>query len=144
MYIGQKLIWTKIWRRLFEINHEGGVMNWIICHAHIRSILNNLLDMGFIETMGRPRKKSERKNSTGHPLPVSSKLKTTLSEVCFGTPKYPCFWSKRPPFGGHHSRYIDLSFEFSMALDVYWLHTKQIIDWLKYVSTTYDWIIFNS
>ena len=43
--------------------------------------------MGFIETMGRPRKKSKRKNSTGHPQPVSSKLKTTLSEAYFEAPK---------------------------------------------------------
>ena len=54
---------------------------------HIRSILNNLLDMGFIETMGRPRKKSERKNSTEHPRSVPSKLKTTLSEAYFEAPK---------------------------------------------------------
>ena len=49
--------------------------------------LNNLLDMGFIETMGRPRKKSERKNSTEHPRSVPSKLKTTLSEAYFEAPK---------------------------------------------------------
>ena len=49
--------------------------------------LNNLLDMGFIETMGRPRKKSERKNSTEHPQSVPSKLKTTLSEAYFEAPK---------------------------------------------------------
>ena len=49
--------------------------------------LNNLLDMGFIETMGRPRKKSERKSSTGHPQSVPLKLKTTLSEAYFEAPK---------------------------------------------------------
>ena len=50
-------------------------------------MLDNLLDMGFIETMGRPRKKSERKNSTEHPRSVPSKLKTTLSEAYFEAPK---------------------------------------------------------
>ena len=49
--------------------------------------LDNLLDMGFIETIGRPRKKSERKNSTEHPRSVPSKLKTTLSEAYFEAPK---------------------------------------------------------
>ena len=43
--------------------------------------------MGFIETMGRLRKKSERKHSTEHPLSVPSKLKTTLSEAYFEAPK---------------------------------------------------------
>ena len=62
-------------------------MNSKVRPYHIRSILNNLLDMGFIETMGRPRKKSERKNSTGHPQSVPLKLKTTLSEAYFEAPK---------------------------------------------------------
>ena len=53
-------------------------MNSKVRPYHIHSILYNLLDMGFIETMGRPRKKYKRKNSTGHPQSVSSKLKTTL------------------------------------------------------------------
>ena len=38
---------------------RGGFMNSKVRPYHIHSILNNLLDMGFIETMGRPRKKSE-------------------------------------------------------------------------------------
>ena len=43
--------------------------------------------MGFIDTMGRPGKESDGKNSTGHPLTVPSKLKTTLSEAYFEAPK---------------------------------------------------------
>ena len=66
---------------------RGGFFNSKVRPYHIHSILNNLLDMGFIETMGRPRKKSERKISTGHPQSVSSKLKTTLSEAYFEAPK---------------------------------------------------------
>jgi len=62
-------------------------MNSKVRPYHIVAPLNNLLDMGFIETMGRPRKKSERKISTGHPRSVSSKLKTTLSEAYFEAPK---------------------------------------------------------
>ena len=62
-------------------------MNSKACRTHMHPSLNNLLDMGFIETMGRPRKKSERKISTGHPRSVSSKLKTTLSEAYFEAPK---------------------------------------------------------
>ena len=62
-------------------------MNSKVRPYHIHSILDNLLDMGFIETMGRPRKKSERKNSTEHPRSVPSKLKTTLSEAYFEAPK---------------------------------------------------------
>ena len=77
-------------------SYEGGYLRSILREGffnskvrpyHIRSILNNLLDMGFIETMGRPRKKSERKNSTGHPQSVPLKLKTTLSEAYFEAPK---------------------------------------------------------
>ena len=49
--------------------------------------LDNLLDMGFIETKSRPILFSERKNSTGHPQSVFSKLKTTLSEAYFEAPK---------------------------------------------------------
>ena len=62
-------------------------MNSKGCRTHMHPSLNNLLDMGFIETMGRPRKKSERKNSTEHPRSVPSKLKTTLSEAYFEAPK---------------------------------------------------------
>ena len=42
-------------------------MNSKVRPYHIVAPLNNLLDMGFIETMGRPRKKSERKKLHGTP-----------------------------------------------------------------------------
>ena len=102
---------------LTSILRGGGFMNWNIYPSHIHPSLNNLLDMGFIETMGRPRKKSERKNSTKHPQSVASKLKTTLSEACFETSKY-LGWPRSKPKMALRINYHD--FHVCFMSSVYW------------------------
>ncbi len=62
-------------------------MNSNVCRAHMHPSLNNLFAGDLIYIKTRPKKKSDRKNSTEHPQSVPSKLKTTLSEAYFEAPK---------------------------------------------------------